>query len=97
MQSSNTRYRDTWQEFQTMREMARARVTAPPPAMAGVQCPAAHGTFAVMDETTQTWRQLNQQEYSQLVQAVTDTGICCQGRINSCPIRHTQQKETPEQ
>ena len=97
MQSTDTRYSDTWQEFQTLEQMAQARVTAPPPAMGGAQCPAVRGTLAAMDRDTQTWRHLTQQESIQFLQAVLDTGMCCQGDTNHCPIRTPQHQQPKEQ
>ena len=42
------RYKDTWQEFSSIQEMARARVTTPGPNLGGSLCPAYEFTFGVL-------------------------------------------------
>ena len=48
-------YRDTWQEYPNMAEMARGRVANPGPNLGGTQCPASEFTFAVSEDGGENW------------------------------------------
>ena len=81
------RYKDTWQEFSSMEEMARARVKNPSPRFGGVTCPAWENTFAVSEDEGATWRNHTPEESQQLAQVIRDTGECCQKSMESCTVR----------
>ena len=86
------RYKDTWQEFSSIQEMAWARVTTPGPNLGGSLCPAYEFTFGVSEDNGATWRNPTPLEKDQLAQAIIQTGRCCQNDIESCPVK----KHTPE-
>ena len=78
------RYKDTWQEFPNMEEMAQARVRNPSPMLGGATCPAWENTFAVSEDDGASWRNHTPEENDQLAQAIRDTGECCQKFMVNC-------------
>ena len=81
------RFKDTWQEFNSIAEMAMVRVDQPGPNLGGSQCPAWQFTFAVSEDDGASWRNPTTEEKEELAQAIRDTGRCCQRDITTCSVR----------
>ena len=62
-----------------MQELARKRVENPSPLLGDSVCPAGQYTFSVRDQGTTNWRNPTPEERQALIQAISETGKCCQG------------------
>ena len=84
-------YKDTWRKEPTpLDEFVQYRLT-PTPLLGNSQCPAVQYTFTISTDGGTDWHNPTDQDGQDLLQAVLDTGICCQSAGENCWARRQTQ------